>query len=205
MELIPVASYILQRGRCRHCGAKISKRYPGVEILTGVLFYLTTRQEGGGEPLRLLLDLIFVSGLVALSFIDIAELRLPDAIVLPLLILGAAGAFLADGGPEGWEAIFSAAGVGLIFALIAWLYPAGMGWGDVKLAAALGVFLGFPKIVLAIFSGSLIGALVGGALILSQRIAPRQPLPFGPYLALGAVFALLWGNPLITFYWNLGF
>ncbi|WP_047809750.1 A24 family peptidase [Desulfosporosinus acididurans] len=202
-ELIPIISYLIQRGRCRSCRAKVSWRYPMVELLTGCFFYLagTLGFLMGLHPARVLLNLVFISFLIALSFIDLDTYRLPDVLTIPLWGLGLLGAFLIPGSPSGWESILSSLGAGGFFGLIAKFYPQGLGLGDVKLVAALGAFLGFHGIFLAVFSGSLLGAIVGLVFLGTGQKGFRQQIPFGPYLSLGAVLALLWGTRIFDWYW----
>lgn len=202
-ELFPVISFLIQKGQCRNCQARISWRYPVVELLTGILFFITATLSLSTEshPARLLLNLVFVAVLIALSFIDLDTFRLPDVLTLPLLGIGLLGAFLIPGTPTGWESVLSALGAGGLFWIIARVYPQGMGLGDVKLVAALGAFLGFPSIFLAVFMGSFVGAFIGIFLLFVGRKRFGQQIPFGPYLALGAIFALLWGMRIFDWYW----
>ena len=202
-ELVPVVSFLIQKGQCRNCQARISWRYPMVELLTGVLFYLTAVLSFGMgiHPARLLLNLVFVAVLIALTFIDLDTFRLPDVLTLPLLGLGLLGAFLIPGNPAGWESVLSALGAGGLFWIIARFYPQGMGLGDVKLVAAMAAFLGFPSIFLAVFAGSFVGAITGISLLLLGKKSFRQQIPFGPYLALGAILALFWGTRIFDWYW----
>jgi len=203
-ELIPVVSFLIQKRQCRNCQTPISWRYPAVELLTGILFFLTASLsfEATLHPARLLLNLSFVAVLIALSFIDLDTFRLPDVLTLPLLGLGLLGAFLIPGSPSGLESVLSAMGAGGIFWTIARVYPQGMGLGDVKLVAAMGAFLGFPSIFLAVFVGSFVGAFIGIFLLFAGRKRFGQQIPFGPYLALGAIFALLWGTQISNWYWT---
>lgn len=202
-ELIPILSFLILRGQCRICQDKISWRYPAVELLTGCLFYLTGTFGFSMDwhPARLSLNLVFVSVLIALSFIDLDTFRLPDVLTLPLWSLGLLGAFLIPGSPTGWESVLSSIGAGGLFWIIAKVCPQGMGLGDVKLVAALGAFLGFPSIFLAVFSGSFLGAIVGILLLLTGQKRFRQQIPFGPYLSLGAIVALFWGMRIFDWYW----
>jgi len=203
-ELIPVVSFLIQKGQCRNCKGRISWRYPVVELLTGLLFFITALLSLSTEthPARLLLNLSFVAVLVALSFIDLDTFRLPDVLTLPLLGIGLLGAFFIPGNPSGWESVLSALGAGGLFWIIARVYPQGMGLGDVKLVAAMGAFLGFPSIFLAVFLGSFVGAFIGIILLFAGRKRFGQQIPFGPYLALGAIFALLWGTKILYWYWG---
>lgn len=194
-ELIPVVSFLIQKGRCRNCLTLISWRYPMVELLTGTLFCITILSLSmETHPARLFLNLVFVAVLIALSFIDLDTFRLPDVLTLPLLGLGFLGAFLIPGNPSGWESVLSALGAGGLFWIIVRVYPQGMGLGDVKLVAAMGAFLGFPSIFLAVFLGSFVGAFLGIIFLFAGRKRFRQQIPFGPYLALGAILALWFGD-----------
>lgn len=201
-ELIPVISFVLQKGQCRNCQEHISWRYPIVELLTGILFFLTVTLNLSTEThqARLLLNLVFVAVLVALTFIDLDTFRLPDVITLPLLGIGLIGAFLIPGNPNGWESVLSALGAGGFFWIIARVYPQGMGLGDVKLVAAMGAFLGFPSIFLAVFVGSFVGAFIGIFLLFAGRKRFREQIPFGPYLAMGAILTLLWGTRIFDWH-----
>jgi len=202
-ELVPVISFLVQKAQCRNCQSRISWRYPVVEILTGILFLLTAILSLSTEInlARLLLNLVFVAVLIALAFIDLDTFYLPDVLTLPLLGIGLLGAFLIPGNPSGQESVLSALGAAGVFWIIAWIYPHGMGLGDVKLVGTMGAFLGFPSIFLAIFIGSFVGAIAGIILLFTGRKRFRQPIPFGPYLALGAIVAFLWGTRILDWYW----
>ncbi|MDR3541840.1 MAG: A24 family peptidase [Desulfosporosinus sp.] len=150
---------------------------------------------------RFSLNLVFVTVLVALAFIDLDTFCLPDILTLPLLGIGLLGAFLIPGSPSGWESLLTALGAGGLFWSITRIYPQGMGHGDVKLVAAMGAFLGFPSIVLAVFVGSFVGSLAGIFLLSTGQKRFRQQIPFGPYLALGAILTLFWGTQIFDWYW----
>lgn len=205
MELIPVLSFLVLKGKCRSCQARISWRYPVVELLTGLLFFLTATHSLSTEahPARLLINLVFIAGLIAVSFIDLDTFRLPDVLTIPLLGIGLLGAFLIPGNPNGWESVLSALGAGGFFWGIVHVYPQGMGYGDVKLVAALGAFLGFPSIFLIVFLASLAGVIAGIFLHFTRQKSFHQQIPFGPYLALGAIITLLWGTRIIDWYYTL--
>lgn len=201
-EFIPLVSFLIQEGKCRACQSPISWRRPLVELLTGILFFLTVVSSSGyaSNPFRLLINLIFVAALVALAFIDLDTFHLPDVLTLPLLGLGLLGAFLIPGSPTGWESLFGSLGAGILFWLIALVYPQGMGLGDVKLVAAMGAFLGFPAIFPAIFIASFVGAFTGIFLLIMGRKHLGQQIPFGPYLAFGALIMLFWGPRIFAWY-----
>ena len=199
-ELVPVLSYIMLRGQCAKCREKISLRYPLLELTNGLLYFYAAWTDYSGSFLQLGVNLIFLSVLLVLAGIDWDTFRLPDIFTLPLLGIGLVAGFLLPGDPSGWESLGSALGAGGFFWLIALVYPQGMGLGDVKLIAALGTFLGFPKVLIAIFIASFIGSIVGGLLLALKRKGYREQIPFGPYLVLGAWIAFFWGNHLISNY-----
>jgi leader peptidase (prepilin peptidase)/N-methyltransferase len=204
-ELIPVLSFVIQKGSCRKCGTSISWRYPAVETLTGGLFFYTVWLNQGVQDARVFWHLVFVAILIALAFIDLDTMTLPDVLVYPLLIIGLLGAFLLPGTPGWLESVLAAAAAGGAFWLITLVYPQGMGFGDVKFVAALGAFLGFPDIILAVFSASLAGSIIGSSMLLLHHRKIKQPIPFGPFLSFGALVALFWGDKIIKFYCSLVF
>jgi leader peptidase (prepilin peptidase) / N-methyltransferase len=202
LENIPVVSYILLRGRCRHCGAGISKRYPVVEAFSAVLSGFAAWHFGFG--LQALGALLFIWALLALAFIDLDTQLLPDDITLPLLWLGLlfnlGGTFtdLASaviGAIAGYLALWS----------VYWAFKLatgkeGMGYGDFKLLAAIGAWLGWQVLPLTILLSSLVGAAVGVGLIVLARHGRNVPIPFGPYLAAAGLLALFWGDTLTEHY-----
>lgn len=194
-ELIPVLSYLLLNGRCAKCGKPISMRYPGVELLTGGLFALTVMLRPERSITGQALDMVLVALLIALSFIDWDVFRLPDPLVILVAVSGAASTLLT-GEPGWWNSLVGSLGVGAIFALVAFFYPQGMGWGDVKLVAALGLYLGSPNVFISIFVASVLGILVGGGRILFLKKGIKEPIPFGPFLAAGALI-VLWIEPYL--------
>jgi leader peptidase (prepilin peptidase)/N-methyltransferase len=159
----------------------------------------------GVQDAKVFWYLVFVAILIALAFIDLDTMTLPDVLVYPLLIIGILGAFLLPGAPGLLESVLSAVAAGGVFWLIAIIYPRGMGFGDVKFVAALGANLGFPNIILAIFSASLAGSVIGLSMLLLQRREIKQLIPFGPFLSLGAFVALFWGEQIFQFYCSLVF
>jgi leader peptidase (prepilin peptidase)/N-methyltransferase len=196
---VPLLSYLLLRGRCRYCGARISWRYPLVEALTGVLFAAAAYEFGLGYAL--LSALVLISALISLAGTDLEHRLLPNAIVGPAALVGFALSVLAS--PERWWLYLLSAGAvagGLL--LLALLYPGGMGMGDVKMGGMLGAFLG-PYAALAVFSGAFGGVLVGMALIAVGRMGRRSALPFGAFMAVGGLVSLFFGRDLWAFYLNL--
>jgi leader peptidase (prepilin peptidase) / N-methyltransferase len=195
---VPVASWLLLRGRARCCGAAISPRYPLTELSLGAL-YAATVLVLWGDAAKVALGLVFVTMLVAVTLTDLERRVIPNRILLVAAVLGAAIAAVTDpaGLPE--RAIAAAAAGGLLL-LAALAYPRGMGLGDVKLAAVMGLFLGCsvgPAILVALLAGSAVGL----ALIARHGAAARKrAIPFGPFLALGGVVGLLAGGRLVDWY-----
>lgn len=205
LENIPVLSFVLLRGRCRHCGARISKRYPVVEISTAALSGVAAWHFGASAAT--LGALLFIWALVALSFIDLDTQLLPDSITLPLLWLGLA---FNTGGvfTDLHSAVIGAIAGYLALWTVYWLFrlatgKEGMGYGDFKLLAAIGAWLGWQVLPLTILLSSLVGAIVGIALIAFARHGRNVPIPFGPYLGAAGLIALLWGETLTARYLGL--
>ncbi|WP_374511400.1 A24 family peptidase [Niveibacterium sp.] len=196
---IPLLSYLVLRGRCAHCRAPIGIRYPIVEILGGLTAALAAWHFG--YSLAALGAMAFGWAMIALTFIDLDTQLLPDSITLPLLWLGL---LLNLGGhyvPLEAAVIGAAAGYIALWSVY-WLFKLvtgkeGMGYGDFKLLAAVGAFVGWQQLPLVILASSAIGAIVGIALIVFARHGRSQPIPFGPYLAGAGIVALYWG-PNIT-------
>lgn len=205
LENIPVVSYLVLRGRCRHCSAPIGVRYPLVEIACAALSGFTALHFGYG--LAGAGALIFLWAMIALCFIDLDTQLLPDSITLPLLWLGLLlnldGTFTDLAG-----AVVGAAAGYLALWSVFWLFKLttgkeGMGYGDFKLLAAIGAWLGWQILPLTIMLSSLVGAVVGVALIVLRKHGREIPIPFGPYLAAAGLLALYWGKPLTEAYLGL--
>ncbi|GAB4184325.1 MAG: A24 family peptidase [Wenzhouxiangellaceae bacterium] len=201
-ENIPVISYLLLRGRCRGCGTRIAWRYPVVELITAVLSLVVVWHFGLSAAAIGALALTW--SLIVLTGIDLEHQLLPDTITLPLLWLGLVFNLATTYAPLDQAVIGALAGY-----LSLWLvYQAfrlltgkeGMGYGDFKLTAALGAWLGWSMLPVIILFASLSGALVGIALLLLARTERETPLPFGPYLAAGGWLALIWGDALLQRY-----
>jgi leader peptidase (prepilin peptidase)/N-methyltransferase len=205
MENIPVLSWLFLRGRCSACQQPISPRYPLVEAISGLLCAFAAFHFGYGWPAAGALLLIWC--LIALTFIDFDTLLLPDSITLPLLWAGLLfnlfGTF-ADlqsaviGAISGYLSLWS-----VYWAFKLTTGKEGMGYGDFKLLAALGAWLGWQMLPLTILLSSLLGAVVGLALIVVAKRGRSVPIPFGPYLAVAGMLALFWGKPLTRAYIGL--
>jgi leader peptidase (prepilin peptidase) / N-methyltransferase len=195
---VPLVSWLLLRGRARCCGTKISLRYPLTELLSGLLF-AAVALVFHDQPAEIAIGMVFVTMLAVITLTDLERRVIPNKVLLAGSLLCLAIAVPTD--PAGTpERLIAAAAGGGIFFLAALAYPAGMGLGDVKLAAAMGLFLGRsvgPAILVALLSGSLVG---GWMLVRHGAEARKMAIPFGPFLALGGIVGLLVGNQLIDAY-----
>jgi leader peptidase (prepilin peptidase)/N-methyltransferase len=195
-ENIPVLSYAALRGRCSACKAPISARYPGVELFTGLLFAWCGWQWGAS--VQALLWCSFAAAIVALAAIDWDTTLLPDDITLPLLWAGLCGSALAWTGVPLRDAVWGAVGGYLSLWLVYWAFKLltgkeGMGYGDFKLFAALGAWFGWQALVPIILMSSVIGAVVGIAIKLFGQLREGGYVPFGPFLALAGLTAMIFG------------
>ncbi len=202
---VPVLSWMLLRGRCRDCAEPISVRYPLVEAGTGALFAAMALRFGFDAVLPAYLYLAAVG--IALALIDLDTQRLPDVLTLPsyavaAVLLGVAAAVNDEGGSL-LRAGLSALAVGVFFYVVWFVYPGGMGYGDVKLSPVLGAYLGWVSagaVAVGIFVGFLLGALVGIAVMALGKGGRKTKLPFGPFMILGALIGIFWGADIATAY-----
>jgi leader peptidase (prepilin peptidase) / N-methyltransferase len=195
---VPIASWLVLRGRARCCGATISPRYPLTELLLGVL-YAATVLVRWGEAGEVALGLVFVTALVAITLTDLERRIIPNRILLVAAVLALGIAAVSDPGSLPERLAAATAAGGLLF-LAALAYPRGMGLGDVKLAATMGLFLGrdvAPAILVALLAGSLFGLAI---IARHGADARKRGIPFGPFLALGGVVGLLAGDELVDWY-----
>ena len=205
LENIPIISYLVLRGCCSGCGARISPRYPLVEAASGLLCgYAVWRFGATWAGLGALL---FIWGMLALTFIDFDTQLLPDSITLPLLW---AGLLFNLGGTftDLKSAVIGAATGYLSLWAVYWAFKLatgkeGMGYGDFKLLAAIGAWLGWQMLPLTILASSMVGAVVGITLMVAVKHGRNVPIPFGPYLAAAGIIALFWGKPLTQQYLSL--
>jgi leader peptidase (prepilin peptidase)/N-methyltransferase len=205
LENIPVVSYLVLRGRCSACQAGISPRYPLVELLTGALTAAVVLSFG--PTLVALAACVLLWSLIALTFIDFNTQLLPDNITLPLVWAGLLANIvgLAPAGTSLRDAVIGAVAGYLALWSVYWLFKLirgkeGMGYGDFKLLAALGAWLGWQMLPLIVLLSSVIGALIGIGLVVFKGRDHQIPLAFGPYLAMAGAIALFFGRPLIAVY-----
>jgi leader peptidase (prepilin peptidase)/N-methyltransferase len=201
---IPLVSYLILLGKCRHCGEPISLRYPLVEGLTGALALLLFLRYGW-DP-QFLVEFFFASLLILITFIDLDTYLIPDVLSVPGTVIGFAFSFLTQ--RISWlDSLLGIMLGGGFFFLVAVGYQylrhkEGLGGGDIKLLAMIGAFLGWPGVVFTVLVASLIGTVVGVVVMWRSRKGLGTMLPFGPFLASGALLYLFWGE---TFYrWYVG-
>ncbi len=202
---IPVVSWLLLKAKCRHCKAPISLRYPAIELLTGVTFASIAWFFGASWPA--LYYMVFAAVLISMFFIDYDHMLLPDQLTYFTLWLGLFVAW--GGGPVPLADALMGAIAGYLFLWsVYWAFKLltgkeGMGYGDFKLLAAFGAWAGYTLLPVIVLAAAFSGAVIGITLQVLQRNQRGQPIPFGPFLICGGVIALLWGEPLLHWYWGL--
>jgi leader peptidase (prepilin peptidase)/N-methyltransferase len=207
-DLIPVFSYLWLRGRCRYCGAAIPRRILWVELGTAVLFGLSCWRYG--LSIELAVALFYICIFVVLMVIDWEKGLILNKIVFPAIAAAIViSAIFSTPIPDveivpfiGWAA--AGGGIGLaLFLLIVIVSRGGMGWGDVKLAALIGLVSGFPLVFIALLIGMLLGGVVAVILLALKIKKRKEAIPFGPFLAIAAIVTLLWGNNILNWYRGL--
>jgi len=203
---VPVLSWLFLRGRCRTCAEPISSRYPLVEAGCGVLFGLMTWRFMD-SPLTIPAYLYLAAVGLALAMIDVDTKRLPDALTLPSYPVAAALLLIPAFGYHEWSdfvrAVLGAVALGGFYFVVLFIYPKGMGWGDVKLAGVLGAYLGWLSwghVAVGGFLGFALGGVLGGLLMLVGRAGRKTAIPFGPFMILGTIIAVLWGQGIVDWY-----
>ena len=199
---VPILSYMLLAGKCNACKAPFSARYPAVEALTGLLAVFTFMKFG--PSIDALIYFVFLSALIVITFIDLDLQIIPDVLSLPGVALGFAASFVLLDVTVLDSFIGLAFGGGILY-LIAFGYhlatgQEGMGGGDIKLLAMIGAFLGWKGVLLTLLLSSFAGAITGGVLMYAFGKGSKHAIPFGPFLALGAVLHLFFGEKLISWY-----
>ena len=201
---VPILSYLVLGGRCRTCRVRISAIYPAVEVLTGALAVALFLRLG--PTLAFAGYFAFAAALVVITFIDLDHQLIPDVISLPGIVVGLAFSLVSPLVTPLDAALGVLAGGGTLLA-VAWLYQTfrgqeGMGGGDIKLLAMIGAFLGWQSIFVTLFVGSVIGSIIGVGLMLYERADTKLAIPFGPFLAGGALVYLFWGDRILAFYFG---
>ena len=202
---IPLISYLLLLGRCRHCHHPISWRYPAVEAITGLLSLALFIRYG--LSLQYLLFLLFAATLVTISFIDLDHQIIPDVLSIPGIVAGLAAAFI-PGNVSWFDSIIGSIGGGGALFLVGLIYEKltgkqGMGGGDVKLLAMIGAWMGWRSLPFVLLVSSLTGAIIGSVFLLAAGKGYRVRIPFGPFLSLGALFYIFFGPQLTNWYISL--
>jgi leader peptidase (prepilin peptidase)/N-methyltransferase len=203
-ENIPLLSYLFLRARCRVCGTRISPLYPVVELLTGALAVALWLRLG--TTLAFAGYFAFAAALVTITFIDLDHRIIPDVISLPGIVVGLAVSFVSPLVTPVGALLGMLAGGGTLLA-VAGAYQAirgqeGMGGGDIKLLAMIGAFLGWQSVFVTLMLASLIGSVIGIGLMLYQRADTKLAIPFGPFLAGGALVYLFFGDRILAFYFG---
>jgi leader peptidase (prepilin peptidase) / N-methyltransferase len=195
-DLIPVISYLALRGRCRTCGASIGLRVFWVELLTGALFAFVAAHIAPTDVsgwLRLISISLYLIVFITVTVTDLEQQLILDVVIYPAIVLAVIGVAVSDGAALPAHLLGGAIGAGLI-AVIIWLVPGGMGWGDAKLAGFIGLVVGLPGLPFALFVAFVSGGLVGGMLLAIRRKQRGQTIALGPFLALGGAAILLIGS-----------
>ncbi len=193
---IPIISYIILKGKCRNCKSKISFIYPLVESLTALLFL--ANYIFFGLSIKTLLGVVLCCLLIVVSFIDINFGIIPNMIVLPFAAVGLI-INITSNLSRWWLPLAFSLGAFLFMLIIHLIYPKGMGMGDIKLSLMVGAFL-VKNVVVALFSGFLAGSIFGLIFILAKKRKLKQTIPFGPFISIGAVIALFWGDFILKWY-----
>jgi leader peptidase (prepilin peptidase)/N-methyltransferase len=203
---IPLVSWLLLRGKCRSCSAPISPQYPLVELITALLTLFLFMRFGPTFPFVVLF--LFGAALVVITFIDLEHYIIPDVISLSGIVIGFACSFFIPS--LGWlnSLLGILVGGGSLY-LVATLYQMftgkeGMGGGDIKLLAMMGAFFGWKAIPFIVFTSSLVGSVIGVAVMIVQKKDAKLAIPFGPFLALGAILYIFFGRQVLHWYLTLG-
>ncbi|MEQ8175496.1 MAG: prepilin peptidase [Syntrophomonadaceae bacterium] len=195
MDLFPVLSFLYLKGRCRYCRASISPQYPLVEVLSGAGYWLVYRYYG--LSLEALAGCLLVTILLCAAFTDLQTGLIPDRLTYPAILIGLALAWFTIGLKT---ALLGSLGFAVFFFAVAVASKGGMGGGDIKLAGAIGAFLGWQGALVTFVLASVLGGLAAGCLLACGKVDRKAAIRFGPYLALGAFMALIWGKQIIAFY-----
>lgn len=199
-DLVPVFSYVFLKGRCRTCGAKISPIYPVIELVTGLLFLFSFLQATSIGAM--FAGWLLISLLIIVLVSDLAEMIIPDKVLLWFLPIFIIFRVVIPLQPW-WDSLLGAAAGFLLLAAITLISRGGMGGGDVKLFALIGLFTGMKIVLLGFMLSAFFGALIGVIAMMFGLVKRRQPIPFAPFITLGVLTAFFFGDRLISFYLSL--
>ena len=207
IDLVPVFSYLWLRGRCRYCGARIPLRLPLVELATSFIFAFLAWHYGLSAELAF--AIIYAGIFILIFVVDLEQGLILNAVVFPGIVLAFAFSFFWHGFADFWPRVgpgftlsaLLGGAIGFILMLLPYVISrGGMGAGDVKLAGLIGMVVGFPQVLVALLVGVIIGGLVAVFLLVSRLRKRKEAIPFGPFLAVGAMVALVWGGSIIHWY-----
>lgn len=199
-ELIPIFSYLFQKGKCKFCRTEISPIYPIVEGITASLFTISPILVGWSKELPVALALI--SLLIIITITDLTTMLIPDKILLVFFILFIILRTISPLTPW-WDSLLGAFVGFIILLLLAVVSKGGMGGGDIKLFGVIGIVLGFYHVILTLFLSSFIGAIIGVTRLIRKEATRKTAIPFGPFIAIGATISYFFGNDIINFYIHL--
>ena len=197
LELIPILSYLIQRGKCKNCDTKISAFYPMVELMTGLLFMATVYLSGW--RVETVIGLALVSLFMIIFVSDMKYMIIPDKVLAFFAVLFAIGRLIVPLNPW-WDSILGAVVGFSVLLLIAVLSKGGMGGGDIKLFAVIGLVMGVKGVLLAFFFSCFAGAVTGISLRIAGKAKKGNPIPFGPFIGIGTLIAYFWGEQLLQLY-----
>ncbi|MBA7637519.1 Type 4 prepilin-like proteins leader peptide-processing enzyme [subsurface metagenome] len=197
LDLIPLLSYLYLRGKCRYCGASIPYRVPLVEGVTGLIFLLLWNHYG--LSIELPLAMLFASLFIVIVVIDIEHHLIPSRVVYPAIGLAFLVPILTHNYGIVSAVIGGATGFGILMPL-AFFFPSAMGMGDVKLAALIGLLVGFPQVFIALLIGFVIGGAVGGGLLAAKLKRRKDPIPLAPFLTAGLITTVFYGEEMLKLY-----
>lgn len=197
LELIPILSYLIQKGKCKQCGAKISGFYPLIECLTGILFCLTVWLVGWNGEAFIALALVSLFMIIIVS--DLTYMIIPDKVLAFFAILFIIGRLAIPLQPW-WDSYLGAIIGFSVLLLVTFLSRGGMGGGDIKLFTVIGLVMGTRGVLIAFFFSCLLGAIVGISLKITGKVSHGKPIPFGPFIALGSLCAYFYGETLFRLY-----
>lgn len=201
-DLAPVIGHIISSGRCQHCGQLFSVRKPIIELVTGFLFFLCITIFD--PSMQLVKALLFTCFLIVISFIDYDHSMIYDNVLIPMAVFGVAiNLFIGDIKTQ--NMLFAALLGGSIFLMLAIISKGGFGGGDIKFMACIGLWLGLKYTILAVLISFIFGGLGAAILLLLKKKTITDKFPYGPYIAMASFITLLYGDYIVTWYWNWAF